>query len=223
MTKQLIRRSCVKAKSNTLSVFLIVILIFLLSLSNCGDIEFGSDDNDGNGGGGGVSTVEGSIEEITPDMSVQGILVQIMDTLFSDETDERGSFTIEGNFSGSQTLEFLDTSSTVFARFNITVPSGGGVKLENITIDNGVVEPEQIEEKFEGEITSLTCTADDSGSLVVSVEGDDFVVVINSGTDIEDEDGDDLPNGCNDLAITNDVEVEGTLEEGQIVADTIIR
>ena len=211
-----------KANINTLSAFLIVVLTFLLSLSSCG-VEFGSDDN-GNGGGGGVSTVEGNIEEIIPTMSVEGILVQIMEnTTFFDETDQTGSFTIEGDFSGSQTLEFLDANDMVFARFNIIVPSGGSIKLENITIDDGVVEPERIEETFEGEITSLNCTANNSGNLVVSVGDDNFTVVINSGTDIEDEDGDDLSGGCNDLAVTNNIEVEGVLEGGQIVADRITR
>jgi len=111
---------------NKFRSFLFITFLFNIALFNVGgcDIDFG---NTNQGSGSGVEAIiEGTITEITPDRTLDGIRVQITDddsgVSFSDTTDINGIFSIDGDFDGTAlVLEFLDENQDLLALTSITV------------------------------------------------------------------------------------------------------
>lgn len=200
---------------NMRSISTVVSMIFLsfLLVGGC-DIDFGTDDS---GGGTDVQAkIEGTVTEITPDRSLDGIRVQITDESsgisFSDTTDINGIFTVEGDFSGNfLRLEFLDESQTLLALTSVTVFSEAEVDLGDITITNGSVAFENdIIVTYMGDLTENNCSAK-VGTLIVENNDSVVIIQIDNSTDIE---RDNIDIDCDDLLIGDELEVRGVLLTG---------
>jgi hypothetical protein len=91
--------------------------------------------------------------------AVEGIDVSVEGTGAHDRTDANGEFTVQGHFDGSITVVFELPEGGGQARIPLTVPAGGRLTLNNVTID-----PEQEEASaetqdvdFDGTIIGIYC------------------------------------------------------------------
>lgn len=197
--------------------FCSVILLALILIGGC-NIDFSTQDEDGRTSN--ESKIDGTIVSTLPDRNLDGILVQIEDedtgVLFSDTTNTGGVFEIEGGFSGSSLmLEFFDENVDQLALTSITVFPGAEIDLGDIRIENGIVNFEDVFNiRYIGELTDNNCM-DGNGTLIVTENGTDVIVLVTNSTDIVRED-DDQEIECEELLIGDELDVRGDL-----IGDTI--
>ncbi|MEE9253072.1 MAG: hypothetical protein V3U74_06975 [Thermodesulfobacteriota bacterium] len=193
----------------------ILILSAIMLIGGC-DIDFSSDRENG---GSLAAVIQGFITDTTPERDLDGIRVQITDEnsgiSFSDTTDVNGFFEIEGGFSGiSLVLEFVDGNQEQIAITSITVFPDAEVDLGNLSLTNGIVVfQDEITITYVGDITENNCDIN-VGTIIVTRNETDVIVQINSSTIIRRDD-DDL--NCQDLLISQEVEVRGTLLTGNSI------
>ncbi len=189
----------------------LTVLISLFSMGGC-DIDFSSDNVESAG----PSTLKGTIISVTPERSLDGILVQITDEesgiIFSDTTDVGGTFSIEGEFKGvGLRLEFLDEVQEQLALTSVTVFPGATEDLGNLSLTNGSVDlMEDTTVTYKGDITQNNCS-NNNGTLVVTKENFDVIVDVGLGTVVRAK-GDDVD--CSALLIGDEAEVRGVLTAG---------
>ena len=190
--------------------FIIFISFFLIG--GC-DIEFGNSDN--NGGSSDLEKIEGTIINILPSRSVEGITVEVRDPdrliTFSDVTGPSGFFEVEGNFEGTPEVQFKDETDDSLGLIFVNVFDDARIELGNIRLENGVVildDPTII--TFKGDVIQNDCV-DNIGTIIVeTLDGDtDVILQISSSTDVLDKDGDSI--SCQDIFIGQEVETRGIL------------
>ncbi len=204
-------------------VIISLLFLWFFIIGGC-DIEFGSGGDNGGGGGGGseTETVQGTIVNIIPDQDIEGILVEITIDGFlegSDTTGSSGVFDIDGPFAGSPKIEFFDQESILLGSVFLTVFPTAKVELGDIRLENGVVifEDGNAEVTFDCKVLVNNCTAN-TGSIEVEAKNDqeeiNVIVQISDSTDLV-KDGDDIT--CEDIFISNNVEVQGESLSGNSV------
>lgn len=219
---------------NYLSYIILVTVIFTV-VGGC-DVDFGTDNNGNNNGGsdGGTTSesVEGTIVDVLPsrDSGVSNITADIMDEdhpnmTFSGTTGNTGFFKVEGSFSGTPQLDFIDedNNQNSLARIIINVFPKARVKLGDIRLDSGnVVFLDDITVIFDADLIENDCI-DNSGSVKVEASNGntiDVLVQITNSTDLE-RDNDNIT--CNDLLKGQTLEISGVLLVGNSVeADRIV-
>ncbi len=192
-----------------------VLAVAFLAAGGC-DIDFGT--NDGSSASE-QATLSGTITSVTPDRNLDGIRIEVTDPtsgiIFSDITDTDGTFSIEGDFSGTNIkLEFLDESSNQIALSSVTVYPGADVDLGSISITNGTVSfDDAIIVTLTGDVKENNC-AGGSGTLVVTDADVDVVVEISASTLLQ-RDGDTID--CETILLGDTVETRGELKTGGAV------
>ena len=215
--------------------FICLALIMFFIVGGC-DVEFGSDDDDGGGGNNNDDEiVQGTIIEVLPtrENGVENITVVVIDDNsfeFEDTTTNSGFFSIEGNFSldsGDLDLEFRDgdNMNEILAETSIDTFPGAQLDLGNITLENGIYNPENDDPEidFEADAIEINC-GEDTGTLTVEIENgsNDFEIIVQvfTSTDIV-RDGDDI--NCNEILVGQTLEINGILVSSNSVdAETII-
>lgn len=219
--------------SGTITGYLCLFLLLFVIVGGC-DVDFGTsdrEDDDGGGGGGTTSeSVEGTIVDVIPtrENDVSNITLEITDEdttdVFFGTTDNSGFFRVEGSFSGTPQLNFVDddNNQNSLGRIIINVFPRARVRLGDIRLDNGnVVFEEDIRVTFDADIIENNCMGN-SGSIEVEATNNNTVeilVQITNSTDLV-RDGDDIT--CDDFMIGQEVEISGFLLVGNSVeADRI--
>lgn len=219
--------------SGTITGYLCLFLLLFVIVGGC-DVDFGTSDREDDDGGGGDGTtsesVEGTIVDVIPtrENDVSNITLEITDEdttdMFFGTTDNSGFFRVEGNFSGTPQLNFVDddNNQNSLGRIIINVFPRARVRLGDIRLDNGnVVFEEDIRVTFDADIIENNCMGN-SGSIEVEATNNNTVeilVQITNSTDLV-RDGDDIT--CDDFMIGQEVEISGFLLVGNSVeADRI--
>jgi len=210
--------------------FLSLALILFFIVGGC-DVEFGNSDDDDGGGGGGSDdeVVEGRILDVVPVRSngVENITVVIDDgnnfNNFSDTTTSGGNFNIEGNFSGTNDIRFLDADDmdAVLAEDIIEVFPGVELELNDISIIDSNVDLGVMEIKFERDVVENNCS-NNTGNLRVEVEDgsdEEIIIQISNSTDIL-RDNDDFP--CEDIIEGQEIEIIGELVSSNTINAEVI-
>lgn len=219
--------------SGTITGYLCLFLLLFVIVGGC-DVDFGTSDREDDDGGGGDGTtsesVEGTIVDVIPtrENDVSNITLEITDEdttdMFFGTTDNSGFFRVEGSFSGTPQLNFVDddNNQNSLGRIIINVFPRARVRLGDIRLDNGnVVFEEDIRVTFDADIIENNCMGN-SGSIDVEATNNNTVeilVQITNSTDLV-RDGDDIT--CDDFMIGQEVEISGFLLVGNSVeADRI--
>jgi hypothetical protein len=187
--------------------------------------------SDGGVGGTGIATVRGNV--LDPELeqsfesvagngaSAAGIMVQVRDTLVSDETDALGYFELSGEIAGEITIDFLRDNHPVAAAEGVLVPVDAEVTLKDIALLDQVAAPEviEIDNVIATAVAAPLCEADGSGSFLLRDDGGfTFAVAITADTVLTDTRG---TITCADVTEDSEVKFRGVQEDGDITASDL--
>ncbi len=221
-------------KSFLYSLFTLLALIIPLIPSGGCDIQFGG----GSGNGGSQSeTLEGTVVNVIPERSIEGITVQVVNEsnfIFSSITGANGFFRIPefaidvGNFAGSSIkVDFLDEEvdpPEILGTTRVNIFPGAKVEIGNIRLENGSAffDNETIV-TFDGRLQENNCTGN-TGSMDIETLSGGVCVLANivTQTELVSDNGNTLT--CQGYLVGIKVNVRGILRTGDVVeAITIVR
>jgi hypothetical protein len=184
-------------------------LIVFIAFYSCANFDGGSR------GTGITSTAQGTVADVqgTSNPSVQNIKVNIARHSASHTTGSAGAFTLQGRFSGHQTIIFTRKSDGLRAQLTIYLPSAGTITLNGVHLDNasGNASADSSDVDFLGEITDVDCP--NNNLMMLSARrrqsDDDSYIVRLDTSSVVDSNGN--PVSCSDLQPGQLGHVQGTV------------
>ena len=213
----------------SLKTYLFFAVVSLFASAGCDlDIDFGG--GDGSGGVSSEETITGSVREVIPSVEdgVSGLFIRFTsddgDQTYSDSTDSRGDFSVNGNLDPGGRLEVFETegADSDLGSRRFTVFPGATLNIEDISVRRGVLElAEDVRITFRGRVSDKNCD-NETGTLNVEIEGRnaDVLVQVTTATDIDIRTIEEP--GCDEIVDGDKVRIDGVLEEGENVRATSI-
>ncbi len=193
----------------------------LLVLAGC----FAACSSEGGSRGSGISTlIRGNVSSVQaaaerPDLA--GIQVTIAGTTTHGETDASGTFSVDGDFEGTFDLVFERAADSLMAQMQVTVPSGGTLTLNNISIAQAMATAASQQADFDAVITAIDCSTPAMTMRSVQ-QGDPDHYAMNLATSAL-QDGRGATLTCADLRVGQEVAVhqaaaaaDGTFSGGRV-------
>ncbi|MGH7819337.1 MAG: hypothetical protein ACREQ9_06170, partial [Candidatus Binatia bacterium] len=151
------------------------------------------------------------------DAQVPGIVVSILNTNRSTQTDEAGLFRFEVGQFGPVNLRFAGNGAD--GTLTVVLPFGGIYELVDVEIEGSEVTVEEQRIAFRGPITAIDCQQ----RLLVILSGErvSYRVRIADETVIRDEEGETLT--CPELSMGREAEVFSVVENLDTVVATVIQ